>query len=334
MAVEQARAVATEAEAAHDPLFSAQSLTVLAEALGCQGDTRGARAAADACVEAATELIDFHRAFSFGALVDTLLAAGDLPGASRAADAACDACALPQLLAINGNPVARAALASGDLAAARRWADDALSVSSGIHRILLLEIRGRVAMAEGEFEQAERDAKEALAIVADTEALLGAPDLIELLAAVSTAAGRHHDAARLFGSAAGARDRTGAVRAKVYDANYETTVRTLREMMQQNDFERRWAQGNALSTAEAIAYACRSDEKGKGESRRPSSGWASLTPAERNVVRLISAGLRDKDIAAQLNVSPRTVHSHLNRIYTKLNISSRLQLAQVAAQHS
>lgn len=334
LAVEQARHLATEAEAAHDPLFSAQSLTVLAEALGCQGDTRGARAAADACVEAAAELIDFHRAFSFGAVADTCLSAGDATGALTAAAAACDACALPQLLAINGNPVARAALATGDLAAARRWADEALSVGSGIHRILLLEIRGRVAMAEGEFEQAERDARDALAIAADTEVLLGTPDLIELLAAVATTAGRHHDAARLFGSAAGVRDRTGAVRAKVYDADYEASVNSLREAMPQNDFERRWDQGNALSTAEAIAYACRGDGKGKGESKRPSTGWASLTPAERNVVRLISAGLRDKEIAAELSVSPRTVHSHLNRIYAKLNISSRLQLAQKAAQHT
>ncbi len=334
MAVEQARQVATEAEAAHDPLFGAQSLTLLAEALACQGDSRGARAAADACVEAAAELIDFHRAFGFGAVTDTRLAAGDVPGAVSAAEAACEACALPQLLAINGNPLARAALASGDLAAARRWADEALSVGSGIHRILLLEIRGRVAMAEGEFEQAERDARDALAIAADTEALLGTPDLIELLAAVATAAGRLHDAARLIGSAAGVRERTGAVRAKVYDADYRATVNSLREALPQNDFERRWDQGNALSTADAIAYACRGDAKGRSASKRPSSGWGSLTPAERNIVRLISAGLRDKEIAAELSVSPRTVHSHLNRIYTKLDISSRLQLAHEAAQNT
>ncbi len=334
MAADQARQVAMEAEAAGDRLFSSQSLTVLAEALACQGDIRAARAAADACVEAATELIDFHRAFGFGAVTDTLLAAGDVPGALGAANAACQACALPQLLAINGNPVARAALASGDLAAARRWADEALAVGSGIHRILLLEIRGRVALAEGDFEQAEEDARDALTIAADTGATLAAPDLIELLATVAAVAGRHHDAVRLFGSAAGARSRTGAVRAKVYDAEYDATVNSLQEAMQQNDFDRRWAQGNALSTAEAIAYACRHDRTGKGESKRPYSGWASLTPAERNVVRLITAGLRDKEIAAQLSVSPRTVHSHLNRIYTKLNISSRLQLAQEAARNT
>lgn len=333
-AVELARQVATESESARDPLFSAQSLTVLTEALSCQGDLRGAHAAAQACVAAAAELIDFHRAFSFGAMADAYLAAGDAAGAQAAADAARDACALPQLLAINGNPLARVALHSGDLATARRWVDEAMPVGSGFHRVLLLEVRGRVAMAEGELAQAEQDALEALAIAAETEAYLAVPDLLELSAALATAAGRHHDAARLFGAAEGARDRTGATRPKVYDTAFDQAVTILREAMSPTDFERRWSQGIALSTAEAITYACRGERGGKDDSKRPSSGWASLTPAELNVVRLISSGMRDKDIAAQLSVSPRTVHSHLNRIYTKLDISSRLQLAQEAARHA
>lgn len=99
--------------------------------------------------------------------------------------------------------------------------------------------------------------------------------------------------------------------------------------MPQDDFERHWARGTALSIAEAIAYASGTE----GSRKRPSSGWASLTPAEHNVIRLVSAGLRDKDIASKLNVSPRTVHSHLNHIYTKLDISSRVQLVQEAARH-
>lgn len=333
-AAELTRQVATESESARDPLFSAQSLTVLTEALSCQGDLRRAHAAAQACVAAAAELIDFHRAFSFGVMADAYLAGGDAAGAQAAADAARDACALPQLLAINGNPLARVALHSGDLATARRWVDEAMPVGSGFHRVLLLEVRGRVAMAEGELAQAEQDAHEALAIAAETEAYLAVPDLLELSAALATAAGRHHDAARLFGAAEGARDRTGATRPKVYDTAFDQAVTILREAMSPTDFERRWSQGIALSTAEAITYACRGERGGKDDSKRPSSGWASLTPAELNVVRLISSGMRDKDIAAQLSVSPRTVHSHLNRIYTKLDISSRLQLAQEAARHA
>lgn len=333
LAVEQARRVALEAEAAHDPLFTTQSLTVLASALSCLGDTRGARAAADACVAAAAELIDFHRAIGLGTVADAALVAGDLSAARTAAAAARDACALPQLLAINGNPVARVALESGDLAGARRLADEALSVGSGVHRILLLEVRGRVAMAEGDIEQAERDAREALAIAADTEAYLAVPDLIDLLAMLATAAGRYGDAAQLFGCATGARSHTDKARIKIYDDARDAAINTLRDTMSQKDFERRWEQGKALSMTDILAYACRGDTRGKSGPKRPSSGWDSLTPSEHNVIRLVSAGLRDKDIASKLSISPRTVHSHLNHIYTKLGISSRMQLVQEAARH-
>lgn len=329
MAVTHARNVALEAEAAHDPLFSTQSLNVLAEALTCQGDITGARAAADACVRAAADLIDFHRALSFGPVVDVSLADGDIPGAVAAGMAAFDACALPQLLAINGNPIARAAWASGDLVTARHLADDALTVGSGFQRVLLLQIRARVAMAEGELEEAERDARDALAIAAETGGYLTAPELLEALAELACTAGQHPRAVRLFGAAAGARGRIGAVRAKIYDTSHADAVATLRKAMPQQDFERLWQAGTAMSMAEAITYACGTD----AERKRPSSGWASLTPAEHNVIRLVSAGLRDKDIASKLGISPRTVHSHLNHIYTKLDISSRVQLVQEAARH-
>ena len=55
----------------------------------------------------------------------------------------------------------------------------------------------------------------------------------------------------------------------------------------------------------------------------PTSGWASLTPTERDVVRLVSEGLGNKDIATRLFVSPRTVQTHLTHVYTKLSLTSR-----------
>nr|WP_079181384.1 helix-turn-helix transcriptional regulator [Mycobacterium tuberculosis] len=39
-------------------------------------------------------------------------------------------------------------------------------------------------------------------------------------------------------------------------------------------------------------------------------------------------------MAARLFVSPRTVQTHLTHIYTKLDVTSRVQLVQEAAQHS
>jgi DNA-binding CsgD family transcriptional regulator len=84
-----------------------------------------------------------------------------------------------------------------------------------------------------------------------------------------------------------------------------------------------------LSTEEAIAYA----QRGRGERKRPNSGWDSLTPTELRVVRLVGEGLGNKDIAARLFVSHRTVQTHLTHIYTKLALTSRVQLAQEAARH-
>jgi DNA-binding CsgD family transcriptional regulator len=97
--------------------------------------------------------------------------------------------------------------------------------------------------------------------------------------------------------------------------------------MGDQDFDTAWTEGAGLSTAEAIAYA----QRGRGERKRPASGWASVTPSEHEVIRLVCEGLANKDIATRLFVSPRTVQAHLTHVYAKLDITSRAQLIQLVA---
>jgi DNA-binding CsgD family transcriptional regulator len=60
---------------------------------------------------------------------------------------------------------------------------------------------------------------------------------------------------------------------------------------------------------------------------RPTFGWDSLTRTERAVVALVGEGLTNAEIARRLVVSRRTVESHLYHVFTKLGVSSRLELA-------
>lgn len=57
---------------------------------------------------------------------------------------------------------------------------------------------------------------------------------------------------------------------------------------------------------------------------------ASLTPRERELIRLIARGLTDKDIARELNLSPTTVRTYNSALYEKLSIQRRGQMRALA----
>jgi DNA-binding NarL/FixJ family response regulator len=59
----------------------------------------------------------------------------------------------------------------------------------------------------------------------------------------------------------------------------------------------------------------------------------SLTPREREVVRLISEGLKNKQIAQRLSVTDVTVRHHLTSVFSKLDVADRLSLVVFAFEH-
>jgi len=58
-----------------------------------------------------------------------------------------------------------------------------------------------------------------------------------------------------------------------------------------------------------------------------------LTGREREIAALVTLGLPNRDIAARLFISRRTVDAHINHIFAKLGLSSRVQLANWARDH-
>ena len=53
-----------------------------------------------------------------------------------------------------------------------------------------------------------------------------------------------------------------------------------------------------------------------------------LTPQQLQIVRLVAGGASNKDVAAQLVLSPRTVDYHLRNVFAKIGISSRAELSR------
>ncbi|HEY1175908.1 MAG TPA: LuxR C-terminal-related transcriptional regulator, partial [Phytomonospora sp.] len=97
---------------------------------------------------------------------------------------------------------------------------------------------------------------------------------------------------------------------------------------------RQAAEAFARMRAPVWADRARLELRAAGESagaREPGPGdrFAGLTPQESQVVRLAAEGLTNREIGAQLFLSPRTVGYHLYKAYPKLGVASRAELARL-----
>jgi DNA-binding CsgD family transcriptional regulator len=72
---------------------------------------------------------------------------------------------------------------------------------------------------------------------------------------------------------------------------------------------------------------------GQPPSRSRAGGPAGLTSRESDVLRLLARGLPNKSIARTLAISPKTVSSHVEHIYTRLGVSNRAGATMRAMEH-
>ncbi len=220
----------------------------------------------------------------------------------------------------------------GNLDAAHGHAEEALEVArrlgSGFMQANAERLLGRLALAAGEATEAERYVHDALGRLVAKGFALDIPECLDVLAAAAATQESFEEAARLLGAAAAGRQRLGTVRFPPEPEFWAGVERTVREALEPDGYHAAFTAGTALGTDEAIAYVRRA----RGERKRPSHGWDSLTPTELDVVRHIVAGRTNRQIGERMFISHGTVKVHLSHIFAKLDIPSRSHLAAEATR--
>jgi predicted ATPase/DNA-binding CsgD family transcriptional regulator len=259
--------------------------------------------------------------------------AGALADPGRAAQILLDLADRP-MLRVAGDHVryrlaaAALLLQAGDLRAAEGTIQDTLnrcatlgSPLAGACRIFLARLR----RGESKQAEAERLAHQGLAEIDSAGLRPELPDALEVLAGLAVDAGRPAEGLRLLIAAGTLHREMGQ------HCHHQAAVMADRERAaealgsQAADIIR---QAGQLTAQAAISYARRS----RGPRQRPGHGWDSLTPTERQVVRLVAEGLTNPGIADRLFISRATVKTHLAHVFTKLDVINRAQLVALATR--
>jgi DNA-binding CsgD family transcriptional regulator len=138
--------------------------------------------------------------------------------------------------------------------------------------------------------------------------------------------GKASIAARLWGAAETLRGAVGAPLWPTDRARLAPFVAKATTQLGAAGFAAAWAAGGALDLDAAIAEALAAPDR--APEQEPAT--ASLSGREVEVLRLIAAGMTDREIAAALFVSHRTAQNHAARIFQKLGVRGRAQAVAAA----
>lgn len=200
---------------------------------------------------------------------------------------------------------------------------------------------GTIALLRGDLDQASRLLEEGLDYHRRPpyRQPRGRADRFLRIALLALARGKGEVAARLVGAADAIYERLGIPEGGPQVVDYATTATRVRAVLGADVYERAWAEGFALTTEQALDIALAVTHMREDTETAPPTAVSGtpvpallveLTPRERDVLRLIAEGRTNDAIAEALFISPRTVTTHITRLYAKLGVSNRAEAVNLA----
>jgi DNA-binding NarL/FixJ family response regulator len=182
-------------------------------------------------------------------------------------------------------------------------------------------------LSQGHVAAARTLQLDSLAIWVQLGSRWGMAYVFEGLAGVALAHSDPERTVRLAGAAATLRAAIGGPISPVRARELERTVETARRILGHERFDDALTEGREMELDEAVAYARAPIRSGPGAAEAASNGASDpLSPREREVATLVARGMTNREIAAALVISERTVDVHVARILNKLQFSSRTQI--------
>lgn len=146
-------------------------------------------------------------------------------------------------------------------------------------------------------------------------------------------------AVMLLGAAAELRERAGAPVPASEQGRYDQLQDQARHQQSEETFAAAWAEGRTLTVQAAIELASQPEPAPvKPPAAAPhvdldDCSGHPLTRRERQIAQLVALGRSNREVAEELVVGVRTVETHLEHIFRKLEVQTRSQVAVWARQH-
>jgi predicted ATPase/DNA-binding CsgD family transcriptional regulator len=245
-----------------------------------------------------------------------------------------DAVRLPHWTLLPVANLADVALLRGDPAAAASLAEEAVAGWRDAGYLWgIAQALGTAAAAASERGDQVRAARlydETLALWLESDDGRGIAGTLAGIAGVANRRGQSERAARLLGAAWGVAESLG-VRYLAHHVHAERVLAATRSQLDDQTFEVAWAEGQALSIDQAVDEARRL-LAAPMSAAIPDRSSPRLSPRELDVLRLLVAGHHDREIAAALRISPRTIQTHVASLFAKFGVNSRVEVTAIAVR--